>query len=194
MENSDTRDVSSHAQGYGRGGNGNNGTSSLQTIGAVLRDRRENAGVSLAEVEKSTRIRQKYLAALEADEWHLLPGEVVGRGFLRNYANFLRINANDLMDRRRTNTDGELARALSKTSAGAALPPLRDVDYRPKDVDLEETPVSSQISEYMAMGRDWFAPILAVVAVILVAALLFWGVRENRWRGGNALWGAAKPS
>lgn len=178
MDNFDIRESASHGQNsYNRGSNGNNATSSLQSIGAILRERRENKGVSLAEVEKATRIRQKYLAALEADEWHLLPGEVVGRGFLRNYANFLRMNANELMERRRTTTDGDLARALSKTSAGAALPPLRDVDYRPKDVDLEETPVGNQLSEYLAVGRDWFAPLISVVAVIVVAALLFWGVR-----------------
>lgn len=183
METSDIREFSSYNQaGYSRSGNGaaNNGggTSSLQTIGAILRDHREVMGASLAEVEKATRIRQKYLAALEADEWHLLPGEVVGRGFLRNYANYLQINANDLMDRRRATTDGDLARALSKTSAGATLPPVRDVDYRPKDVDLEETPVGSRLSEYLAIGRDWFAPVVAVIAVILVAAMLFWGINQ----------------
>ncbi|MEZ4634091.1 MAG: helix-turn-helix domain-containing protein [Caldilineaceae bacterium] len=189
MTQSDFQDYSSYNQsGYAsRGGtnaggngasNGVGGMSSLQTIGAVLRERRESAQVTLAEVEKATRIRQKYLAALEADEWHLLPGEVVGRGFLRNYANYLRLNTNDIMDRRRAMTDGDLARVLSKTSAGAVLPPVREIDYRPKDVDLEETPMSNRLSEYVAAGRDWFGPIVAVMAVLLVALLVIWGSRE----------------
>jgi cytoskeletal protein RodZ len=184
MNNSDVQEFSSFNQaGYGsRSGNngspkGGSPTSSLQTIGAILRERRESAQVSLAEVEKATRIRQKYLAALEADEWHLLPGEVVGRGFLRNYANYLRLNTNEVMDRRRAMTDGDLARVLSSTSAGAPLPAVREVDYRPKDVDLEETPISDRLSEYMATGRDWFAPIVSLIAVVLVAFLIFWGVR-----------------
>jgi hypothetical protein len=103
---------------------------------------------------------------------------VVGRGFLRNYTNYLRLNTNEIMDRRRAMTDGDLARVLSNTSAGSALPPEREIDYRPKDFDLEETPFSSRLSEYMAVGRDWFAPIVSIVAVLLVAFLIFWGVQE----------------
>jgi cytoskeleton protein RodZ len=67
----------------------------------MLRERREAMGVTLAEVEVATRIRQKYLSALEAEEWHLLPGEVVGRGFLRNYADYLGLDPQEIMDRRR---------------------------------------------------------------------------------------------
>jgi cytoskeletal protein RodZ len=186
MNNSDIQEFSSFNQaGYGSRNNssaapngGGTTSSSLQTIGAILRERRESAQVSLAEVEKATRIRQKYLAALEADEWHLLPGEVVGRGFLRNYANYLRLNTNEVMDRRRAMTDGDLARVLSSTSAGASLPAVREVDYRPKNVDLEETPMSDRLSEYMATGRDWFAPIVSLIAIVLVAFLVFWGIRE----------------
>jgi hypothetical protein len=45
-------------------------------IGPILRERREAMGVTLAEAEVATRIRQKYLAALESDEWNLLPGRL----------------------------------------------------------------------------------------------------------------------
>ncbi|MBX2998719.1 MAG: helix-turn-helix domain-containing protein [Caldilineaceae bacterium] len=195
MNNSDIQEFSSFNQsGYGSRTNqstpsngGGSASSSLQTIGAILRERRESAQVSLAEVEKATRIRQKYLAALEADEWHLLPGEVVGRGFLRNYANFLRLNTNEVMDRRRAMTDGDLARVLSNTSAGASLPAVREIDYRPKDVDLEETPMSERLSEYMSTGRDWFAPIVSLIAIVLVAFLIFWAVREIGDEAGRVL-------
>ncbi|MCB0183267.1 MAG: helix-turn-helix domain-containing protein, partial [Caldilineaceae bacterium] len=47
---------------------------SVRDLGGVLRERRDAMGASLAEVETATRIRQKYLAALESDDWHLLPG------------------------------------------------------------------------------------------------------------------------
>ena len=69
-----------------RGRSGRTAAAPIQSIGPLLRERREAMGVTLAEAEVATRIRQKYLAALEADEWDLLPGEVVGRGFLRNYS------------------------------------------------------------------------------------------------------------
>jgi len=78
------------------------------TLGAALRERREALGASLAEVEAATKIRQKYLSALEADEWQLLPGEVVGRGFLRNYAAYLGLEPTDIVDRRRAVADPSL--------------------------------------------------------------------------------------
>jgi transcriptional regulator with XRE-family HTH domain len=167
--------------------NGTVGNSPLQTLGALLRERREQRSASLADVEKGTRIRQKYLAAIEADEWHLLPGEVVGRGFLRNYANFLRLDADSLLERRRAATDPTLARSLSRTSAGSALPPVRQVDYRPKDVDLVETPVSDVLSEYVAAGRDWFAPIATALVVIAVIVILGWGLRQIGGQVGSLL-------
>ena len=167
--------------------NGTTGNSPLQTLGALLRERREQRSVSLADVEKGTRIRQKYLAAIEADEWHLLPGEVVGRGFLRNYANFLRLDADSLLEQRRAATDPTLARSLSRTSAGSALPPVRQVDYRPKDLDLVETPVSDMLSEYVAAGRDWFAPIATTLVVIGIIVLLGWGLRQIGGQVGDLL-------
>jgi len=150
-----------------------------QTLGALLRERREAMGVSLAEVEVATRIRQKYLAAIESDEWHLLPGEVVGRGFLRNYAEYLGLESHEINDRRRAMTDPGLIAALSTTSAGAALPPERQVDYRPKEVDLKDEGDGIERSEIK------LTPILSIVAVAAVVALVAWGAMRLREPIGN---------
>ena len=154
------------------------GVPTLQSLGAILRDRRESAGIPLAEVEHATRIRQKYLAAIEADEWHLLPGEVVGRGFLRNYAYYLNLDPNQMVDRRRSMVDSSLSRTLADTSTGVRLPPARPVDYRPQDVDLEQTAFSTRLSESVESMRDWMVPVLAAVLIVLVVLLAFWGVRQ----------------
>ncbi|MBV7331324.1 helix-turn-helix domain-containing protein [Chloroflexi bacterium TSY] len=114
--------------------------SSLTDIGTLLRERRETMGVSLEEVEVATRIRQKYLSAIEADDWHLLPGEIVGRGFLRNYALYLDLDPEEILERRRSISDPRLLSSLANTSAGSPLPPIRQVDYRPKEVDLKDDP------------------------------------------------------
>src|SRR5690606_26206891 len=107
---------------------GRSAAAPVQTLGALLRERREAMGVTLAEVEVATRIRQKYLSALESEEWHLLPGEVVGRGFLRNYADYLGLDPQEIMERRRAMTDVGMTQALSTTSAGAPMPAEREVD------------------------------------------------------------------
>ena len=154
------------------------GVPTLQSLGVILRDRRESAGIPLAEVEDATRIRQKYLAAIEADEWHLLPGEVVGRGFLRNYAYYLNLDPNQMIDRRRAMVDSSLSRTLADTSTGVRLPPVRPVDYRPQDVDLEHTSFSTRITEFFESMRDWMVPILAAVLIVLIVLIVLWGARQ----------------
>lgn len=171
------------------GGAGGNvpGLPSLQSLGAILRDRRESAGIPLSEVEHATRIRQKYLAAIEADEWHLLPGEVVGRGFLRNYAYYLNLDPNQMIDRRRAMADNSLSRTLASTSTGVRLPPVRPVDYRPQDVDLEHTAFSTRLSESFESIRDWLVPVLAALLIVLVVLVIVWSLRAMGGEIGSAL-------
>ncbi|MEZ4581598.1 MAG: helix-turn-helix transcriptional regulator [Caldilineaceae bacterium] len=139
-------------------------------MGALLNERREAMGISLAEAEAATRIRQKYLAALESDEWHLLPGEVVG-GVFCNCATFLGLEPNEVVERRRTVADPTLAAVLAPTSAGSALPPVRNVDYRPREVDLREEEEGMETRE-LRLG-----PIFTVLGLLL-AAIIIWFARE----------------
>jgi transcriptional regulator with XRE-family HTH domain len=149
-----------------------NGVPPIQELGAMLRKRREAMGATLAEVEAATKIRQKYLAALEADEWQLLPGEVVGRGFLRNYATYLGLDQTELVERRRTVADPGLANLLSGTSAGSALPPPRQVDYRPKEVPLLDEDVGIEQRREIR-----WTPFLTGLGVVLGLLLLAWTIR-----------------
>jgi len=55
-------------------------------LGQLLRQAREQKGISLEEVEQATRIRQRYLAALEEGDYDQLPTPGHIQGFLRNYA------------------------------------------------------------------------------------------------------------
>jgi cytoskeletal protein RodZ len=61
----------------------------MSELGQVLREAREAKGVSLAEAEDATKIRLKYLRALEEGQYDILPPSVYVRGFLRSYANYL---------------------------------------------------------------------------------------------------------
>lgn len=61
----------------------------MSELGQMLREAREAKGVSLAEAEEATKIRRKYLQALEAGDYSVLPPSVYVRGFLRNYASYL---------------------------------------------------------------------------------------------------------
>ncbi len=61
----------------------------MPTMGEILRDARFRRNVSLEEAEYYTRIRKKYLIALEADDYSELPAPVYAKGFLEIYAEFL---------------------------------------------------------------------------------------------------------
>ena len=58
-------------------------------LGASLRDARRKRGLELDAVQRATRIRKRYLEAIEEERFDLLPGVAYARGFLREYAEFL---------------------------------------------------------------------------------------------------------
>ena len=67
-------------------------------IGATLGDARRRYGLEVREVEERTKIRAKYLRALENEEWDLLPGPTFVKSFLRTYAEALGLDARLLLE------------------------------------------------------------------------------------------------
>lgn len=70
----------------------------LAGIGEALRSTRERRGLSIDEVARETRISPRFLEALEAEAFDELPAPVYVRGFLRSYANYLKIEPQPLLD------------------------------------------------------------------------------------------------
>lgn len=68
------------------------------SVGEVLQDARERKGVDLHRAERDTKIRAKHLAALESGDYSELPGPVYARGFLRNYATYLGLDAEEVLE------------------------------------------------------------------------------------------------
>jgi cytoskeleton protein RodZ len=70
----------------------------MAEIGATLREARMRARIDVSEIEAQTKIRAKYLRALENEEWDLLPGPTFVRSFLRTYAQALGLDDKALVD------------------------------------------------------------------------------------------------
>lgn len=70
----------------------------MSELGARLRQAREGQGLSLAQASVDTRILQQSLIALEEGAYQRLPGDVVIRGFIRNYAQYLGLPADELIE------------------------------------------------------------------------------------------------
>ncbi len=69
----------------------------LGELGQLLREAREKQGLSIAEVEEETKIRQAQIAALEEENYAELPAGIYRKGLLRNYALFLGLDLKDIM-------------------------------------------------------------------------------------------------
>ncbi len=128
-------------------------------LGEWLKERREELDLSLEQVEEETRIRVRYLQALEAEDFDALPDPVVGRGFLRNYAAYLELDPQEVADR---------------YSRQVAPPPpeSRSVD---EPTPFTEEPFRPMALHEMPAARPPRALALGLVAILIVAlALLAW--------------------
>lgn len=125
-------------------------TQATQRLGEVLRIARESKGLDHARVERDTKIRGRYLAALERGEYGELPGAVYAKGFLRNYGIYLGLDTDRLMELYRRDTGSTIER--------------QPAPHRPRRID----------------GRRRLRPLVtsgtvtAVALTLLVAALVGW--------------------
>ncbi|MGH2842824.1 MAG: helix-turn-helix domain-containing protein [Solirubrobacteraceae bacterium] len=90
----------------------------MAEIGSTLREARMRAHIDISEVEARTKIRAKYLRAIENEEFDLLPGAVYVKSFLRTYGDFLGLDSRLLLDefkRRYERPDDYELRPLSGT-------------------------------------------------------------------------------
>jgi hypothetical protein len=118
----------------------------MADIGSTLREARMRARIDITEVETATKIRAKYLRALENEEWDLLPGPVYIKSFLRSYGDYLGLDSRMLTDE------------------------FKHRYERPSDHDLH--PIAPLGRERERRGRasrlpSW-VPIAAVAAVVVV--------------------------
>ncbi len=70
----------------------------MPEIGSTLREARMRARIDISEIEAETKIRAKYLRALENEEWDLLPGPTYVKSFLKTYADALDLDAKRLVE------------------------------------------------------------------------------------------------
>jgi flagellar hook assembly protein FlgD/transcriptional regulator with XRE-family HTH domain len=69
----------------------------VSKLGEQLRAQRERKNITLEQAAGDTRIREKFLKALEDGDYRTLPGPVYTRGFLRNYAEYLDLETDELL-------------------------------------------------------------------------------------------------
>ena len=118
-------------------------------IGNTLKDARRRIGMDVKEAEERTKIRAKYLRALEAEDWEVLPAPAYVRGFLRTYGALLGLDGEHLADEFRRRHE----------SAGAAASPAAE-------------PILQERRRVGGSRPPSRGPLIAAVAIGIVALLL----------------------
>jgi cytoskeleton protein RodZ len=144
----------------------------MPDIGSTLREARMRARIDISEIETETKIRAKYLRALENEEWDLLPGPTYVKSFLRTYADALGLDGKLLI---------EEYKLRHERLSDVELQPIAPLGQR----DRRRAPRA-------AFSRGW---LIAVVVVGLLTALYFVGSRGgDDDGGGGANTGASTPT
>ena len=127
-------------------------------IGLTLREARMRQRIDIGEVEAQTKIRAKYLRAIENEEWDLLPGPVYAKSFLRTYGDYLGLDSRMLVD--------EFRRRYERPSEHEVRPvssrPHRDRNRRPPG----------------PLVPSWLSILLVVVVVVGILAAI--GIVTNK--------------
>lgn len=70
-----------------------------ESVGYYLRRTREVREIELEDIAKKTKISVRFLKAIEEGKWHLLPGDVFVKGFIRAYAQSLGLNPDEIVEK-----------------------------------------------------------------------------------------------
>ncbi len=116
-------------------------------IGKTLRNARSAKKISIEKASKETKIAQTYLKAIEEEDFSKVPGDVVLKGFIRVYADFLGVDSAPLI--------AELSRKNRKEKAKT----------EPVEIKTKKEPVFD--------GQKFAKALIAVVLLILLMAGLF---------------------
>jgi cytoskeletal protein RodZ len=128
----------------------------LESAGPSLPDRlaaaRERKGVDLSRAERDTKIRARYLTALERGDYRALPGAVYTKGFLRNYAIYLSLDPEDVLRQwRRERGD--------QAGPEPLVVPPRPIEAPPRPLTFSPSVV---VAALMTLGVAAFGVYLAV--------------------------------
>ncbi|KUK83694.1 MAG: hypothetical protein XD97_0119 [Pelotomaculum thermopropionicum] len=92
-------------------------------IGDRLKEARKASGLTLEAVEERTKIRRKYIKALEEERFEVLPGPIYAKAFLKNYAKFLQLDPNEILEIYNQQFAVEQIQGVAKTSSEKEFEP-----------------------------------------------------------------------
>lgn len=144
--------------------------SELASFGEELRREREIRGISLKEISDATKISRRFLEALERNDHKTLPAQVFTRGFVREYARYVGLSPEEMVNRYNFASANDDRIEKPPTVARYPETPPRDISPKP--------PAKRGIPPAFArVDRNAAVAVFFVVALIAVA---YWAVERKR--------------
>ena len=106
----------------------------VPSLPEVLHAARERKGVDLYRAERDTKIRARYLAALERGDYRELPGTVYAKGFLRNYALYLGLDPEEVLGAWRRERGDQVRTETPLVVRRSVAAPVRTLSLSPSVV------------------------------------------------------------
>lgn len=100
----------------------------MRDIGQRLKDARVATGLSLQDIADRTKIRRQYLEAIEEGQFEKIPGPVYVKGFIKQYAQAVGLNGNDLVEMYRHEIHEEPNDTVAKVATNSPDEPRRRMD------------------------------------------------------------------
>lgn len=146
----------------------------MADIGPTLREARIRARIDMSEVEAQTKIRAKYLRAIENEEWDRLPGPVYAKSFLRTYGDYLGLDSRMLIE--------EFKRRYERPAEPEVAAPIASF---PRERERERTPRGPLLPSWAPIG---LVLVLIVVALFVVGTVFggSGGTKSNSPKGIHA--------
>lgn len=125
----------------------------MSELGQQLREARLQKGMSLDDVQEMTKIRKRYLEAIEAGDYKVLPGSFYVRAFIKTYAEAVGIDPDELLEGHKQD--------VPKSEPEATMEPV--IQKR------ASRPTAERNMKWLPTLLMWTFPILIVVVIYLVA-------------------------
>jgi transcriptional regulator with XRE-family HTH domain len=112
----------------------------MESIGQKLKAARDEKGISLDQVARDTHIAKRFISSLEEENFDVFPGDTYILGFIRNYADYLGLDAAELITRYKNLKIQEQPAPIEELLERKTPKPVSSAPQRPSSCSLPPAP------------------------------------------------------
>ena len=135
----------------------------MNGIGQTLKEAREKKGLTLDDLQQTTKIQKRYLIAIEAENFDALPGDFYVRAFIQQYAKVVDLDGDEL-----------LAQLEEKTGGKTETPVAHETTTRTEAVRIEQ----AEKNDFLGKLMNYLPTIIIVIVVVAILGTIYvvaWG-------------------